>query len=164
MSIQSESTKPSQRRKYSRYYSPCVQYRLPKIKEKGAIVVIACNVLLASAFFVQIQRNYSMSTTFSIAISLISIIVFPIAGIVADTCVGRFKVIQASVALLIASSLLNVLLALLQDYLSSTTVTAFVLLNEVICCTGGGYYIVCILPFIGDQLIGASGEQLSFAM
>ena len=109
MSTQSESTKPSQGRKHSRYYSPCVRYRLPKIKEKGAIVVIASNVLIVSAFFVQIQRNYLMSATFSIAIPLISILVFATAGIVADTCVGRFKVIQTSVALQVGSSLLNVL-------------------------------------------------------
>ena len=134
-------------------------YRLPKIKKKEATVVIACNVVISSAFFAQIKRNYLMSITFSIAIPLMSIIVYPIAGIVADTCVGRFKVIQTSVALLIGSSLLNVLLALLQDYLPSTAVATFVLLNEGICGTGGGCYIACILPFIGDQLIGTSGEQ-----
>ena len=76
---------------------------------------------------------------------------------------GRFKVIQTSVALLIASSLLNVLLALLHDYLTSPTDTTFVLLIEGL-CWGQLLYVACILPLIGDQLIGASGDQLSFAM
>ena len=89
------------RRKCSRCCLYQVQYRLPKIKEKGAIAVIVCNVLILSAAFAQLRMNYFMSTMFRVAIPLICMIVFPTAGIVADTCVGRFKVIQASVALLI---------------------------------------------------------------
>ena len=125
--------------------------------------VIVCNVLILSAGSAQFQRNYLISSTFSIAIPLVFIIAFPLAAVVADTCVERFKVIQASVAFLIASSLLNVLLALLQNYLSSTTVATLMLI-EGLCCTGGSCYTASTLPFIRDQLIGASGEQLSFAM
>ena len=156
--------KLSPRRKHTRCCSCHVQYRLPRIKEKGAIVVIVCNVLILISVFVQFQRSYLMSSTFTIALPLMSIITFPIAGIVADTCVGRLKVIQASAAFVITSSLLNMLLVLVQDYLNLTTVTAFVLLIEGLCCIGISCYSACLLPFTGDQLIGASGEQLSFAM
>ena len=152
------------RRKLLSYGSCHVHYRLPRIKEKGARIVIVCNLLILIAVLAQLQRNYFMSSTFSIAVPLISIVVFPIAGIVADTCVGRFKVIQASVVLLIASSLLNLSLLLVQSYLTTTTKTTFSLINEGLCCVGASCYIACILPFTGDQLIGASGEQLSFAM
>ena len=139
-----------------------VRYRLPKIKEKGAIVAILCNVLILSAIFAPIRGNHLISSTFSIAVALISITVFPIAGIVADTCVGRFKVIQASVAILMGSSLLSTILTLLPGDITSKSVPTFVLLG--LHCIGGSCYVACCLPFIGDQLIGASGEQLSFAL
>ena len=69
--------------------------------------MIVCNVLAFTAMFAQLQRIYSTTIT-SVAFLVIAIITFPIVGIVADTCVGRFKVIQASIAFLMVSSLLNV--------------------------------------------------------
>ena len=137
-------------------------YRLPRIKEKGAIVVIVCNVLILSSLFVQLQHNYLMSRATSIAIPLVSIIIFPIAGIIADTCVGRFKVIQTSVTLLFASSLFGLLVPLLQRYHASPAVITS--LTEGMCCIGGSCYASCVFSFTADQLIGASGEQLSFAV
>ena len=156
-------TSPPQR-KHSRCCSNHVRYRLPRIEEKGAIVVIICNVLILSSLFAQFQEHYFTSNSLSIALFLTAVITFPIAGIVADTCVGRFKVIQESVALLTASSLLNIVLIPLQDYFTTTTAITLALLVQGLCCVGGSCYFACALPFIGDQLIGASGEQLSFAI
>ena len=119
MSTPSESSpliKPSTRRKLLSYCSCHAHYRLPRIKEKGAIIVIVCNLLIVSAIFAQLARNYLMSHTFSVAILLMST-TFPIAGIVADICVGRFRVIQTSTIFLIVSSLFNTLLMCLRDYL-----------------------------------------------
>ena len=169
MSTPSESSpliKPSPRQKMLSCCSHHFQYRLPRIEEKGAIIVVVCNLLIHISLLAQLQRNYYMSSTLSIPIPLISIVVFPIAGIVADTCVGRFRVIQASIVLLTTSSLLTLLSLVAQHYLelTTTTKTAFSLINEGLCCVGGSCYIACIFPFTGDQLIGASGEQLSFAM
>ena len=73
--------------------SPRVKYRLPVITEKGAIVLIVCNVLILIAIFAQMQRNYLMTSEY-LAFGVMVVIVFPIAGILADTFVGRFKVIQ----------------------------------------------------------------------
>ena len=102
---------PLTQRKHSRCCSSHVRYRLPRIEEKGAIIVIICNVLILSSLFVQFfQDNYFMSNSLTTFLPLMAVIIFPIAGIVADTCVGRFRVIQASVALLTASSLLNIVL------------------------------------------------------
>ena len=104
------------------------------------------------------------STIMSVAFIVMAIITFPIVGIVADTCVGRFKVIQASIAFLMVSSLLNILLLFLQDYLSTTAETICVLCTTGLCCIGTSCYVACVFPFAADQLIGASGEQLSFAV
>ena len=46
--------------------------------------------------------------------------------------------------------------------ITSTFVPTFVLLG--LHCIGGSCYVACSFPFIGNQLIGASGEQFSFAM
>ena len=51
--------------------------------------------------------HYFMSNPFAIAPFLTTVITFPITGIVADTCVRRFKIVQVSVSLLTASSLLK---------------------------------------------------------
>ena len=59
--------------------------------------MIVCNVLAFTAIFAQLQRIY-FTTIITVAFIVISIIMFPIAGIVADTYVGRFKPIQASIA------------------------------------------------------------------
>ena len=64
-----------------------------------------------------------------------------------------------------ASSLLNILLILLlQDYLPTTAVTICMLCTTVLCCIGTSCYLACVFPFAADQLIGASGKQLSFTV
>ena len=125
--------------------------------------MIVCNVFALLAVSTQLQRIYFTTTT-SVAFIVMAIISFPIVGIVADTCVGRFKLIQASMAFLTVSSLLNILLLSLQDYLSTTAETICVLCTTGLCCIGTSCYVACGFPFLADQLIGASGEQLSFAV
>ena len=125
--------------------------------------MIVCNVLALIAIFAQLQRISSI-TFVSVAFGVMAIIIFPIVGIVADTCIGRFKAIQAGIAFLMASSLLNILLILLQDYLPTTAQTIFVLCTTGLCCVGASCYMANAFPFTADQLIGASGEQLSFAV
>ena len=105
-----------------KHCSCSVNYRLPVITEKGAIVMIVCNVLVLTAIMTQLLKISIMTTT-SVAFAVMAIIIFPIVGTVADTCVGRFKVIQAGIVFLMASSLLNILLMLLQDYFPTTAET-----------------------------------------
>ena len=153
MSTPSESfplIKPPPRRKLLSCYSCHFHYRLPRIKEKAAIIANICNLLIFISVHAQVQGNYFMSSTFTIAVSFISVVVFAIAGNVADTCVGRFKVIQASVFLLTTSSLLNLLLLVVQHYLelTTTTKTAFSLIIEGLCCVYRRQLLLCMYPSI----------------
>ena len=109
-----------------------------------------------------IARNYLEDSTF-IEFAVMCIIVFPIAGILADTFVGRFKIVQLSIALLILSFLFNIVLLLLQDNIPTMAGKVIVILTAGLCCIAASCHMACILPFTADQLIGASGEQLSFA-
>ena len=154
---------PSQGQKSQNCCSCNVKYRLPLITEKGGIVMIVCTVLVFIAGFAQMQRIYFTTTT-GLTIVVMAIITFPIAGIVADTLVGRFKVIQANIIFLMLSSLLRILLILLQGCLPTTVETVFVMCSTGLSCIGASYYWACVFPFTADQLIGASGEQLSFAI
>ena len=168
MSTASESSpllsKPSPKQKYQKRCSCRIKYRLPMITEKGAIVVIVCNVLALTAICAQLQNIFSTTTFTRVTFLVMAIITFPIVGIVADTCVGKFRVIQASIAFLMVSSLLNLLQVLLQGYLPTTSETIFILCTTVMCCIGTSCYVAGVFPFAADQLIGASGEQLSFAV
>ena len=125
--------------------------------------MIVCNALALTAIFAQLLR-ISITTITSVAFAVMAIIIFPTVGIVADTCVGRFKVIQAGIAFLMVSSLLNIVLILLQDYLPTTAQTICMLCTTGLCCIGASCYMANAFPFVADQLIGASGEQLSFAV
>ena len=125
--------------------------------------MIVCNVLASIAIFAQLQRIY-FTTIMTVAFIVMAMITFPIVGIVADTCVGRFQAIQASIAILMVSSLLNMSLIVLKVYLPEKAETICVLCTTGLCCIGTSCYVACVFPFAADQLIGASGEQLSFAV
>ena len=125
--------------------------------------MIVCNALTFIAICTQLHRISAMMSTL-LAFAVMSILTFPIAGIVADTCVGKLKLIQASIVLLIVSPLFNMLLTFVQHYLPTAAETVFVMCTAGLTCIGASCYVACVFPFSADQLIGASGEQLSFAI
>ena len=88
MSTASESSpllrKPPQKQKNQKYCSCNVKYRLPMITEKGAIVMIVCNVLALTAAFAQLQW-INFTTTTTVACAAMAVIIFPVVGIVVDT-------------------------------------------------------------------------------
>ena len=120
--------------------------------------MIVCNVLEFIAIFAQLNKITLMNNT-AVAFLVMVIITFPIAGIVADICVGRFKLIQASIVFFIVSSLFNILLIFVQDYLPTAAETVFVICTAGLCCIGASCYVACVFPFAADQLIGASGNS-----
>ena len=103
--------------------------------------MIVCNVLVLTAIFGQTQGIYFTTTIRGVASTVMAIIIFPIVGIVADTCVGRFKLIQASIAILTVSSLLNILQVFLQDCLPTAAGAIFVLCTTGLCCIGTSCYM-----------------------
>ena len=152
-----------------KYCSCNIKYILPVITEKGAIVMIMCNMLALTAAFAQGQRIcLKTSTTITVRVLLCQ----PKSNHHFSnywnccwyTC-KRYKITQASVALLMASSLFNILLIFLQDYLLTIAEDSlYVLCTNGLCCIGTSCYVACAFPFAADQLIGTSGEQLSFAV
>ena len=116
-----------------------------------------------SVHFCPTSKDFSMRNIFNISPTLISIIVFLIAGDVVNTC-GK---IQSDTSKCWSSNcIISSQCITSTDWrpLSSAIVTTFLLLIQGPCFIGVGSYIACILPFIRDQLIGASGKQFSFVM
>ena len=125
--------------------------------------MIVCNMLALTAAIAQAQGIFLMDTT-SAYLGVIVVISFPIVGIVADMRMRRFKFIETSIVFLLASSLLNVLRTLLKCYLPTTAKAVFVICMVGLTSTGSSCYMASAFPFVADQMIGASGEQLSFAV
>ena len=125
--------------------------------------MIVCNVFACFAALIQVQTMFSMPPVL-VTFVVMGIVIFPVAGIVADTCIGRFKMIRAGIFFLMLSSYLNILSLLLQKHLPNGVETILVICMTGLCCIGASCKVVCIFPFLADQLIGASAEQLSFAI
>ena len=122
-------SKPERDQNYKKHCCCRVNYRLPVITEKGAIILLVCNALILTAIISQLQKNYFIAST-TIAFAIMSLIIFPIAGILANTYVSRLKVVQLSIALLIISSLFNIVLLLLQHYIPTTMQTVIIMFTE----------------------------------
>ena len=87
-----------------------------------------------------------------------------IAGFVADTCVERLKITRVNIVLLMVAAVFNMLLILLKKYLLATAENIFEICTAGLQYIGDSCYLACLFPNIADQLIGVSGEQLSFAV
>ena len=125
--------------------------------------MIVCNVLALIAIFAQLQKIYLITAT-NVTSAVMSIIIFPIVGIVADTYVGRFRAIQAGIILLMHFLSPQHIANTPANYLPTIAETICVLCTMGLCCIGASCYMANAFPFAADQLIGASGEQLSFAV
>ena len=142
------------------------QYRLRCVHSKGVLL------LMVWTFFWYSGQYYNNNITFLIVkseyfldIGYAMFLVFPIVGWIADSCLGRYRVIIASVYIGLASWILQgVAYALL-------TYSLVPLLSNIILYTGIAMnfigfagFVASLLPFILDQLVGASGEELSAAV
>ena len=133
-----------------------IRYRLPKISEKGAIIMIIWNFLFAVSFF-SCSLKLVFGPSHVIVITSLTI-VYPIVGWLADSWLGKYKFLQSAMYLLLVAIILKTIemffiTSLVLNYMA---VSAWSL--SAIC------YIACVIQFTTDQSIGASGEELSFTI
>ena len=126
-------------------------------KEKGATVAIVCNVLILSATFALIQRSYLKQSNFSSSCSIDLHHHFSNCWNCCWWMCHSSKHCYSNWIIFPQHTIHT-----FPGGITSTFVPTFVLLG--LHCIGGSCYVACSFPFIGNQLIGASGEQLSFAM
>ena len=102
-------------------------------------------------------------------ISFVSIamplVVMLVAGLLGDTRIGRYQVITAGFQISILAVLV-ILSFLVMLQFNSTLVPGIVLMFIALplCMVGMGSGLVCVLPFIIDQMIGASAEDIGAAV
>ena len=152
-----QSTSDSGVEKFQCKWLHSVKYRLPTITEKGAIVAIVWNTLMSIALCcIAFSHSYIASD--------IIMLTFPIAGYVADTWVGRFRMLQASMTVSLVAAFLGVGLRTVELWTTSSVVSVLLDIHFVIGALGMALFASCFIPFTVDQLVGASGEELSFAI
>ena len=135
-------------------------YRPRMVRNKGAILVLALNLFVMSTpslVWVYWPDNYG----FAAGLVGVSLIV-PFAGWLADTRIGRFKVIRGSVWIMwttIMLMTLSVVLAKLIDGYDKANENVLTVLF-VVMAIGLGAYLTSIVQFGLDQLTDASTIEI----
>ena len=157
-------------------------YKLPSIRSKGAILALVWNFLffsgISGAYTVIIQgfmqhvsgfRNtYAWTLTTAEMIRRIAQIVpFPIAGWLADTYFGRYKVIHYSLWIVWLASFPLVAFAAIDYHFNGRNEFINIVINYVVypaafvaLTVGIAGFQTNIIPFGTDQMPGASGQEL----
>ena len=137
-------------------------YKPRCLKNKGAILVLVWNYLTMNLLTFLLYNINRGDRYGSIAYLLSFGLTLPIAGWLADACIGRYKVIRCSVWIMwIATVLATVssVIAQLVDGYSSTN-TKVLLMLLVFMAIGLGGYHVNIVQFGLDQLYDASTTEI----
>ena len=138
------------------------RYRLIKISGKGALFMIIYNAFFSTTLLewngdiLKDEYGWLHYKIVLVAIWLAILLCLSI-GFLSETCLGRYKFLTASLYLWLTSV---VFMALEVIGLQQTFRLAH-LVAEILSAT---CYIACALPFTIDQLVGASGEELSFTI
>ena len=139
------------------------------IKSKGAILMIlvstAVSIYIAYVYLIYLkisQIPYNQNSLFKYLIFIFEIF-FPLFGWIADAWIGRYKAILYGLYLLMIGCvfLTGSVIALEFNQLVSQI---FLYPSNVFNSLGAAAIYANILPFITDQMIGASGDELSAAV
>ena len=133
-----------------------INFTVLRVQEKGTVVILCWNTLVGIALFNQVVDGSVTMVVMSLT--------FPLAGWIADTWIGRYKVLRTAMHLLLLSSTLGILLQVAIFYRSSEILAAMKTVLICFAATGMSCYTACFVQFSTDQMIGASSDQLSFAI
>ena len=147
-----------------RSYCHCnCSYRLIRIRNKGAMFMIIINALFASAVLVSRNKPAELQyPSIHNSVTLWVVLTFclpfcPFIGLLSDCYFGRYKILTASLYLWLLSIVFMALDAIILS--SILYCLHFVTIVLSLAC-----FVACVIPFTIDQLVGASGEQLSFTV
>ena len=136
-------------------------YRPRRVKNKGAMLVLAWNYLIFSVFYLLLKFeviSWSISRVWFAVFGLALLI----AGLLADTRIGRYKVIRCSIWIMWISTVLatvsSVIAQLVEGYYSANTNVLVVLF--IIVAIGFGGYLGSIVQLGLDQLHDASSTEI----
>ena len=139
-----------------------IRYRFVSIPEKGAIFMVVLNTFFLAATLSCIDHAHPGTLPgawlWNIILGALGLVLCPVVGLLSDCYFGRYKVLRASVCIL----LLGIVLKAIEILLSTLDI---IILNNLLTYTSSvlallslGLYVSCVIPFTMDQLVGASGE------
>ena len=131
-------------------------YRMRKLRNKGAIVVLIINYLVISLFYY--LNNYK-----TIYIYMTWGLAIPLVGWLADVCIGRHKMIRWSIWIMWVTFLLATISSLAAQLVESYTNTNrhITLALSLIAAVASGSFHANIIQFGLDQLQDASTDEIT---
>ena len=158
-------------------HTPCTakrryKYRFQFIRSKGAVLVIIIDALikwfvtyiLYTTAIIKSTEFNDLTILSNFHVVYISLLFFPIIGLIGDMCVGRYQMILGSMLFCLVMWIVTVIAVTL---LCVYTETHSVLFGTISLIVLGVSFIgiagiqSIIVPFNIDQLMGASGDELS---
>ena len=141
--------------------------KIQLIHSKGALLMMWVT-LINFTYWYSVSKGESYSseeTNYFLYLELVLQILFPLFGWIADAWIGRYKVIFYSMLVSLLGSIILSVEIIISNY-PSLNVIAIVLLyiSDFVNTLGLMAFIANALPFITDQMIGASGDELSAAV
>ncbi len=151
-----------------------LKYKFQIIRSKGAIVVIIVSGALMRIFqfcylYIAVAmwdfKNYQVPKNFNlIGFEYIVMLFYPIGGLMADMCIGRYRMIIGSTLFCIIVWLIMTILIIIMWIYNDTLqeqLAPIVIVCLLMLFVGQGGFLPNLIPFNIDQLMGASGDELS---
>ena len=138
-----------------------LSYKLRKLKNKGAILVLVCNFLATSAFYYISFKSVTPEKYCTMCFKLIEVpigLVIPFAGWLADVYFRRYKVLVFSIVTMWISALLLTLTFIVEKFVPFTNYGQVILLASL--GIGYGCFQANIIQFGIDQLTDASTDEI----
>ena len=152
------------------------KYRFQLIKSRAAVLVLIWDlllqiytqsmlyliVILAGIFSLEDDTLYVLSENFF----LIPFLFYPVGGLIADVWIGRYRMISISGYISIVAWLFCVISYVFYMYKRDVTIyipvnITILIITAFLFVSGTAGFQSNILPFNIDQMMGASGDQLS---
>ena len=136
-------------------------YRIRRLKNRGAILILIWTLLITSAFNLSFDQNFGVLFSIQLVAGGLTL---PIAGWLADIYFGRYRVIHWSMCAMLVSLVLAtanlVVERLIYGY--SILISGYVYgILMVIAAIGFGGFLANIIQFGVDQLHDASTDEIT---
>ena len=149
------------------------RYRIRFAPNKGALIVLICTFAV-HAFMpyavstMLMKKVWGIATPSTVYVSVYKSfsLLYPIFGWIADAKFGRYKVLTYSMSSILLSAAIMIVAFPLHTFVGHNKPVAiissiFVAVAVVLNIAGYAGYDANIIPFLTDQVVGASGEELS---
>ena len=150
----------------------CLKYKIQLIHSKGALLMMWVTLTyyvywysLTGEQFNRYIQTFSGGEEIYLYLHQVLLILTPLFGWTGDAWIGRYKVILCSLVVGLSGCIIVSVQIIVSNYPSLNKITiALLYISEFIISFAITAFHANTLPFITDQMIGASGAELSAAV